>query len=107
MKLRDGRLLCITRTGHVPARPVHEQCWSSDGGRTSTDPLRRPNIPGVTPEQRKIIGPGGRTSQSGSAAVSPMLALLENGVLALAYGRPGQHVAFSAEYGHELDLNRK
>ncbi len=32
-----------------------------------------------------------------AAAVSPDLALLPNGVVALTYGRPGQYIAFSED----------
>ena len=32
--------------------------------------------------------------------ISPTLAVLDNGVIAVSYGRPGFHIAFSADQGH-------
>jgi len=80
--LRDGRLLCIMRTQgtHVPVeyRPLYVS-WSEDLGKTWTKP---------EPTQPHLMN------------ISPTLAVLDNGVVACAYGRPGFHVAFSTDDGH-------
>lgn len=70
-QVADGSLLAIIRrnTNHPLA-----QCRSTDGGRTWSEP-------------ELLVAHG----------VDPDLYLMENGVLAMTYGRPGIHIAFSAD----------
>jgi hypothetical protein len=67
VRLADGRLLCIMRTGGGSRGegPMF-QTWSTDEGRTWSKPV-----------------------SAGVEGVSPRLRLLSNGVLACTYGRPG------------------
>ena len=80
-RLSDGRLVCVMRTQgtHLPAeyRPLYIS-WSSDLGKTWTKPV---------PTQPHLMN------------IWPTLAVLDNGVLACAYGRPGFYVAFSTDSG--------
>lgn len=76
---------------------ILEQCRSNDEGKTWTDPSPAPGIPGVGPADRHYTTPDGVRAGFNAGNVSPMLALLDNGVLALAYGRPGLKVAFSSD----------
>lgn len=81
-QLADGRLLCIMRTQgtHLPAeyRPLY-MSWSGDLGKTWTKPV---------PTEPHLMN------------IWPTLAVLDNGVVACAYGRPGFHVVFSTDDGH-------
>ncbi len=63
VRLADKRLHVIFRTSY---RGVMGQAWSSDDGKTWTDPV-----------------------STGLKAVAPRTLLLSNGVLACTYGRPG------------------
>ena len=80
-QLLDGRLLCIMRTQgtHLPAeyRPLYAS-WSNDLGKTWTRPV---------PTHPQLMN------------IWPTLAVLDNDVVACAYGRPGFHVAFSLDDG--------
>ena len=80
--LSDRKLLCIMRTQgtHYPGeyRPLY-QCWSDDLGKTWTEPV---------------------VSAPLLMNIAPVLAVLDNGVVACVYGRPGFHVAFSLDNGH-------
>lgn len=64
--LRDGRLLCVMRTGS--GEDLY-QCWSVNGGRDWSVPVR-----------------------VGARGVNPDLCLTADGPLVLTYGRPGVHV---------------
>ena len=80
--LSNGQLLCIMRThgAQFPGeyRPLY-QCWSNDLGKTWTKPvLSKPYLMNI----------------------APVLAVLDNGVTACVYGRPGFHVVFSLDSGH-------
>ena len=78
--LPDGQLMCIMRTegGTPPYKPLYT-AWSSDLGKTWTKP---------------------RLTQPPLKNISPTLAVLDNGVVACIYGRPGIHVVFSTDQGH-------
>ena len=81
-QLPDGKLLCMMRTQgtHIPPnyRPMYSS-WSGDVGKTWTKPTpTRPHLKNVW----------------------PTLAVLDNGVVACIYGRPGVHVVFSTDQGH-------
>lgn len=80
--LPSGKMICVMRTqyAHINAeyRPLHVS-WSDDMGETWTTPVA------TTPHLMNIC---------------PELAVLDNGVVALEYGRPGFHVAFSLDDGH-------
>jgi hypothetical protein len=65
-QLRDGRLLCVMRTGS--GQDLY-QCWSVNSGRDWSVPVR-----------------------VGAAGVNPHLCVMQEGPLALSYGRPGVHV---------------
>jgi len=80
--LPDGQLLCMMRTQgthHPPHyRPMYTS-WSGDGGKTWTKPMpTRPHLKNVW----------------------PTLAVLDHGVVACIFGRPGVYVAFSTDGGH-------
>ena len=80
--LSNGQLLCIMRTQGAQYageyRPLYV-CWSDDLGKTWTKPVAtNPHL----------------------MSISPTLAVLDNGVVACQYGRPGFHVAFSLDHGH-------
>ena len=80
--LPNGQLLVMMRTqgAHFPPdfRPMSAS-WSNDLGQTWTKPV---------PTKPHLMN------------IWPMLATLENGVVACLYGRPGIHVAFSTDNGH-------
>jgi protocatechuate 3,4-dioxygenase beta subunit len=80
--LANGQMLGMIRTqgAHLPAqyRPLYV-CWSDDMGKTWTKPgPTRPHLMNIW----------------------PTLQVLDNGVVACIYGRPGFHVAFSLDDGH-------
>ena len=80
--LPSGQMICVMRTqySHYPGeyRPLHVS-WSDDMGKTWTKPVAtEPHLMNICPE----------------------LAVLDNGVVACEYGRPGFHVAFSLDNGH-------
>jgi hypothetical protein len=79
LRLPDGKLLCVMRTGTTadPWRFADDmlQCESTDDGKTWTRKrLRR-------------------------AGVCPKLLRMSNGILVCAYGRPGNYVMFSLDEG--------
>ena len=78
-QLADGRLLCIMRTEGAtpPYKPMYTS-WSTDMGQTWSDPI--PTSPHLQ-------------------NAWPTLAVLDNGVVACVYGRPGVHVVFSSDGG--------
>ena len=80
--LSNGQLLCIMRTQGAQYageyRPLY-QCWSNDLGKTWTRPI---------PSKPYLMD------------IYPTLAVLDNGVVACQYGRPGFYVAFSLDNGH-------
>ena len=80
--LANGQLLAMLRTqgSHLGPdyRPLYAS-WSDDLGLTWTEP--EPTSPHLF-------------------NVWPTLQVLDNGVVAVAYGRPGVHVAFSTDNGH-------
>ena len=80
--LPNGQLLCIMRSqgSHLPSeyRPLYVS-WSNDLGKTWTEPK---------PTQPHLMN------------ILPTLVVLDNGVVAAVYGRPGVHVAFSLDNGH-------
>jgi len=61
IRVPDGRLLCMLRTGSF--KPMY-QCWSSDQGKTWSKPVK-----------------------AGVIGVCPKLLLMSNGVVACSYGR--------------------
>jgi hypothetical protein len=81
VQLADGRLLAVVREqySHVPGdfRPLVVS-WSDDQGKTWSPP---------------------QSTQPHLMNISPTLAVLDNGVVACQYGRPGFHVAFSIDGG--------
>ncbi len=80
--LPNGQMICVMRTqlAHFPNeyRPLYVN-WSDDLGKTWTTP--EPTSPHLM-------------------NIAPTLAVLDNGVVACQYGRPGFHVAFSTDGGH-------
>ena len=82
---KSGHLLAVARTSNE--RPLRRmaQAHSSDGGKTWSEPIWCPGIPGV-------LWP----FHAGN--VSPDLLCLRSGVMVLAYARPaGLQVAFSPD----------
>jgi hypothetical protein len=67
VRLADGRLLCVYRTGHVLKVRDYFKSYSADGGRSWTKPER----------------------MVGVWSVEPQLVRLENGLILLSGGRPG------------------
>ncbi len=83
-RVKDGSLLCVMRTGSYG--PMYT-CRSTDNGLTWSVPT---TLPGLSREEAYSIG--------------PQLLLMENGVLAMAYGRSGDLLAFSLDgSGHNWD----
>ena len=80
--LPNGQMLAMLRTqySHLPGeyRPM-AVCRSDDLGKTWTEPA---------------------TTQPHLMTISPTLQVLDNGVVACQYGRPGFHIAFSLDNGH-------
>jgi len=80
--LANGQLLAVLRIqlAHFPGeyKPLYV-CWSDDLGQTWTQP---------TPTTPHLM------------CIQPTVFALDNGVVALEYGRPGCHVAFSLDNGH-------
>ena len=80
--LPNGQMLAIMRKqlAHFPGeyKPLYV-CWSDDLGKTWTKPI---------PTKPHLMN------------ISPTLQVLDNGVVAVEYGRPGCHVAFSINNGH-------
>ena len=80
--LLNGQLLCIMRSqgSHLPSeyRPLYVS-WSNDLGKTWTNPK---------PTQPHLMN------------ILPTLVVLDNGVVAAVFGRPGMQVAFSLDNGH-------
>ena len=80
--LPNGRMLGVLRTqySHLAGeyRPLYV-CWSDDLGKTWSE---------------------AEQTQPHLMNIWPTLELLDNGVVACQYGRPGLHVAFSLDDGH-------
>ena len=80
--LPNGQMLAMLRKQYADLpgeyKPMYVS-WSNDVGRTWTKPVP------TTPHLMNI---------------SPTLQVLDNGVVACQYGRPGFHVAFSLDNGH-------
>ena len=87
--LSNGQLLAVLRSqlNHWGPnfRPLYI-AWSNDMGLTWTKPIPAKVSPG---QKHPYL-----------YNISPTLAVLDNGVVALSYGRPGFHVAFSSDNGH-------
>lgn len=94
--LENGDLLAVAQTEDAEPR-IMMQCWSRDGGRTWTEPIPAPGLPVVDPIDRHYTTPDGVACSFNGAFHHPVLARLENGVLALTYGRPGIQVAFNQD----------
>ncbi|MFC2076525.1 sialidase family protein [candidate division KSB1 bacterium] len=90
VRLDDGRLLGVIRTGHFTPLVV---CWSEDEGRTWTDPKTIPDL--------------------GLAGCDPFLLKLSDGRLALAYGEmvqpppPPDRARYWAEFETSGDRRRR
>ncbi len=80
--LPNGQMLAMLREqgAHYPGeyKPMYV-CWSNDLGKTWTKPA---------PTKPHLMN------------ISPTLQVLDNGIVACQYGRPGFHVAFSLDNGH-------
>ena len=79
--LPGGQILCVVRTQHSHLSPDYKPLvasWSDDFGKSWTRPI---------PTSPHLMN------------ISPTLAVLDNGIVACAYGRPGFHVAFSLDKG--------
>ena len=72
-RVTDGSLLCVMRR-HGPAKKSMIQCRSLDNGQTWSPPETIP-----------------------AHGVDPDLCLMSNGVLACAFGRPGNYLMFSPD----------
>jgi hypothetical protein len=96
-ELPNGDLLAAFRVEYHRPDRVMMQCKSSDGGRTWTDPVICPGVPRYYPLRRlQPIHNEGKTHMN-AANVSPWLATLPNGVIAMVYGRPGVYITFSED----------
>ena len=87
--LPNGQMIAVMRTQlhHLvhDFRPLYV-AWSDDMGKTWTTPIPTR----VDPAEK----------HDGLYNISPTLAVLDNGVIAVSYGRPGFHIAFSSDNGH-------
>lgn len=95
-RLPDGSLLAVIQTLYANPR-ILVQSRSVDEGKTWTDPIVCPGIPGLDPATLGYTTPAGRQAKFDGAYKHPSLLRLSNGVLALTYGRPGIQVAFSTD----------
>jgi hypothetical protein len=89
-QLKDGRLHCVMRSG----KRLY-QVWSSDGGRSWTEP-----------QPLRLID-----SEHQPQMVWPTTKVLEDGTLVLTYGRPGKHMVFDPtgtgeQWQGHLDLHQ-
>ena len=75
-RLRDGRIMCVFR---VESRMPLGQSWSSDEGRSWTPAVAMPGV----------------------FSVQPSLAVMADGALALAAGRPGLYLWLNKDGGGE------
>ena len=86
--LPNGQLLAVLQaqdSDKKPYKPLYV-CTSADQGKTWTKPQpTRPHL----------------------YSISPTLAVLDNGVVACAYGRPGLHIAFSTDNGRTWSRDQK
>jgi hypothetical protein len=102
-RMADGSMLVVARTEYPPDDWRYLDSFrSTDDGRT-WDPEGVPA--GVPPvyrirSQRPLRNSGKTHASAGN--VSPALALLDNGIAVMAFGRPGQKVAFSVDGGGHL-----
>ncbi len=79
--LPNGQMLAMLRTQGTQYPGAYKPlyvCWSNDLGKTWTKP---------TPTKPHLM------------CIQPTLQVLDNGVVACVYGRPGCHVAFSLDNG--------
>jgi len=86
--LPNGQLLAVLQaqdSDKKPYKPLYV-CTSADQGKTWTKP--QPTSPHLY-------------------SISPTLAVLDNGVVACAYGRPGLHIAFSTDNGRTWSRDQK
>lgn len=92
IRAENGDLICIMRTGMT-------RQW---GANPLTD------MESMLIARSKDDGDTWDVKQLGLPGVNPQLIRLQNGVLVLAYGRPGNNLAFSVDdgytWGHELAL---
>ena len=79
--LPNGQMLAMLRVQYYPIGGYRSMytAWSDDMGLTWTTPI---------PADPYLY------------SISPTLQVLDNGVVACEYGRPGFHVAFSTDNGH-------
>ncbi|MCH2212076.1 MAG: PmoA family protein [Fuerstiella sp.] len=96
VRLEDESMLAVVQTEAANPR-ILVQCRSNDDGRTWTEPIVCPNIPGLDPATFRYTAPDGRPGSFSGAYQHPQLLQLDNGVLALNYGRPGVHVSLSSD----------
>ena len=96
-ELPNGDLLAVFRTGyHQPDRAML-QSKSFDGGKTWSELILCPGVTRHYPVRMlPPIHNEGKTHMS-NAEVSPWLATLPNGVVAMVYGRPGEHITFNED----------
>jgi hypothetical protein len=76
-KVEDGSILCVMRIDSY--KPLF-QTRSKDGGATWSKPVMLPGL-----------------SQKASQSVDPHLLFMDNGILALSYGRPSDRIAFCSD----------
>ena len=97
-RMSDGSLLLVARIEYAPddwrslaSFRSHDdgQSWTGEGVPEGVPPVYRIR------SQRPLRNTGKTHASAGN--VSPALKLLDNGVAVLAFGRPGQKVAFSAD----------
>ncbi|MFH1572146.1 MAG: sialidase family protein [Gemmatimonadota bacterium] len=104
--LPGGDLLAVFRTEYHQPDRILMQCRSADGGLTWTAPAACPGVPRHYPlRQLRPVANRGKTHLN-AASVSPALCTLTNGVVALTYGRPGVHLAFSEDGSGEVWTDR-
>jgi hypothetical protein len=74
------------------------QTRSTDGGRTWSKPIPAPGVELATQDDRRWFSPQGKLiTECSGANIDPALLPMGNGVIALAYGRPGLSLRFNVD----------
>lgn len=105
-QLPNGDLLAVFRTGYHRPDLAMLQCKSSDGGATWSELILCPGVLRHYPVRRlhPLVNEG--KTHTSNAGVSAWLATLPNGVVAMVYGRPGEHITFSEDGSGEVWTDR-
>jgi hypothetical protein len=96
--LPDGDMLAVHRSDESREPRPLLQSRSTDDGLSWSQAIAAPGVELVTEQDRTWFTPDGqRFTQCSGAQVDPALLVMDNGILAVSYGRPGLHIRFSAD----------